>query len=315
MSDNIMNENTATTTETTTTTTTEASVNTGGVLDLGITNDFRSSLSEDLRNDPTLNGIKNVEDLTKGYIHAQRKLGGRIPIPSEDASTEVIDEFNAKLESVPGVIRLPKADDPKGAEKMAKIYNALGRPASPDRYELELPEGLPIDTEFVAAVKDEAHKAGLNNAQLNALANLEVERSRQQMALLEKQKANVKSFLEKTWGNAFEENKANYKAVMSKYAEKYPDAVAELTNGYAGNNPIVILMAAELGAIHAEKGAVGVKNGVASGSRTPEQAQQQIIDIRGNKAHAYHNAKDPAHDAAVLHMANLYKDAFPEAKE
>jgi len=309
MTNNTNEETVVTTTTETTTPSVEASV-AAPVAPV----DFRSSLSEDIRDNPALSSIKDVNGLAKSFLSAQNMIGGRIPIPSADAAPEVIDEFNTKLESISGTFRLPAENDPKAAEKMDRVYKALGRPESADKYDLDIPNDLPVDADFLEQAKIVAHKAGLNNAQLKVLSDLEVARGKEALAALNTQKENVRSFLQKTWGNAFEEKTACFKGVLAKYAEKYPEAVDELKNGYAGNNPVVVMMAAELGGIYAERGTIGIGRGTGSG-RTPEQAMSQISDIMGNKGHAYHDLNNPAHDSAVQQVNALYSDVYPDKEQ
>ena len=46
--------------------------------------DWRSSLSDELKNDSTLANIKDVESAAKTLIHQQKMLGSRIPMPKTD---------------------------------------------------------------------------------------------------------------------------------------------------------------------------------------------------------------------------------------
>lgn len=279
--------------------------------------DWKSSLADDLKNDPALSSIKDINSLAKGYTSAQRMLGGRIPIPSDDASDEVKNEFFQKLTNIKGVTRLPEdLNDPKAVEQLNDIYNKLGRPAAADRYELPIPENLiksqVVSEDFIRTIKDIAHKEGLNQKQLAALADPYIKNTEAVFNFMETQKKNTDAFLRKTWGNAFEEKAADFTNTLNKFAEKYPDAVAELKGGYAGNNPVVIMALSELGRTYRENGTISPQAGLHNTGRTPEEALQQIADIRGNPKHAYMNDSDPGHDLAVKKMAELYADAFPD---
>jgi hypothetical protein len=275
--------------------------------------DWKSSLSEDLRSDKSLESIKSIEDLAKSHISAQRMLGGRIPIPSEDASKEVKEEFYSKLGKIPNVVKLPDPNDPNASKEYDKLYERLGRPSSPDKYSIEVPDELKNmqeDKEFLKAAKETAYKVGLNQTQLKALADLQNQKSLQMLEAMKVQKKNTIEFLNKEWGNAFEENKNNYKDTMRKYQERFPDAVSELENGYAGNNPVVVMMAAELGRLYRENGTISPNSSI-SGSITPEAAKSQIADIMANKSHPYHDYNSPAHSDAVAKVQHLFKDAYP----
>ena len=276
--------------------------------------DWKVGLPEDLRSDPTFEKFKDVESLAKSYKGAQSLLGSRIPIPSEDASDDVKNEFFQKIQSIPGVIKLPKQDDPKFSEEIGKLYDKLGRPQTPDKYELEIPDDLPMPDGFIDEITKAAHKAGLSKEQLKTLADINIKHSKSIQEAVKQQAVETKALLEKTWGNAFEENMGCAKGILKKYGEKYPDATNELFNSFAGNNPVVVMLAAELGQLYREKGTIAINIG-GGNSMTPELAKQQIADIMGNKAHPYHDRVNPAHDEAVAKVQRLYQDAYPEKKE
>ena len=72
--------------------------------------DWKASLSEDLRNDPSLSSISDVGSLAKSFVHAQRMVGAdKVAIPKDDASPDDWNEY----------------------------YNRLGRP---EKYEISKPQ-------------------------------------------------------------------------------------------------------------------------------------------------------------------------------
>lgn len=278
---------------------------------------FMDNIPEDLRAEPCLQSVKDVGSLAKGFVSAQRMLGGRIPIPTEDASPEAKAEFYSKLSSVKGVVRLPEESDPDSEKLMADVYTKLGRPPTPDHYKIELPsdlpENLPVDQEYIANIKETAHKVGLNQKQLDALAAIEIQRTKDMLEIMKQQQTNCDKYLRKQWGNAFEEKTALAKGLLDNYRKSYPNEANELAASAASNNPIVLMAFAELGGIYHEKGTIMPRNS-SPVSRTPEQARQQLADIYSNKGHAYFNARDPGHDLAVQKVQQLTQDAYPEQK-
>jgi hypothetical protein len=68
---------------------------------------FIDSLPEDLRSEPSLADFKDLSGLAKSYVSAQKMLGSSVRIPTEEASPEAREEFYSKLQSVPGVVRIP----------------------------------------------------------------------------------------------------------------------------------------------------------------------------------------------------------------
>ena len=113
-----------------------------GISDNQTQTDWKSSLPEELRNEPTLQNLNDVESLAKTVVHQQKMIGNRIPLPKND-------------------------------EEKAELYNKLGRPDDPANYEFEIPEthkpyfAEPSVNEF----KNVAHQIGLNNDQVKQLLN------------------------------------------------------------------------------------------------------------------------------------------------
>ena len=62
---------------------------------------------------------------------------------------------------------IPKEGDPP--ETFDNFYNALGRPETPDAYEIKIGEGQELDDGFAGAMKDAAHKAGLPQSMFDGM--------------------------------------------------------------------------------------------------------------------------------------------------
>ena len=274
-------------------------------------NDWLGTLPEDLRADPSLSSIKDIPSLAKGYVSAQRMLGSRIPIPSQEASEEVRNEFYSKLTNVPGILRMPQEGSEDYAAAVSGVLKQLGCPSDPKGYSLSLPEGMPVDEEYVSSITSLAHKAGLTRDQFKVLSEFEVNKSINAFKESEEARTSAVDTLTKAWGNKFNENMTLCKNVMSKYAATNQDAANEIINGPAGNNPVVLMMLADLGRTFQQEGTLGINRGV-SGSRTPEEAKALIADINGNGTHPYHDHSSPAHQEAVKKMQSLFMDAYPE---
>lgn len=269
--------------------------------------DFLSSLPEDIRGEGCFTNIKDLESLAKGYHSAQRMIGSRIPIPTEDASDEVREEFYKKLTNVPGVAKLPSEGN---TEELEAFYNALGRPETNDGYKYELPEGVELNQDLVNGFNAIAHKSGLTQeAAKNIMewyAGAELQATQAQA---ETQKA-TDATLKQEWGNAYEAKMGEVKAAAYHIMDKYGDAGKELINSPMGNNPAFFQILSQLGSTLTEK---GVLQGATSATHglTPAEAQQKIDEIQGNFNHAYYNDEHPGHKAAVEKMRQLHLDANP----
>jgi hypothetical protein len=51
---------------------------------VGDNQNWRDTLPEELKNDPTLQNLNDVESLAKTVIHQQKMIGSRIPMPKND---------------------------------------------------------------------------------------------------------------------------------------------------------------------------------------------------------------------------------------
>lgn len=113
------------------------------------TKSWLDSLPEDIKKDPSLAMFKEPAALAKSWINAQKMIGAnKVVIPDEKASDE----------------------------EKAAFYQKLGRPDSPDKYELKAPEGYELDDGLVKTFKEAAHKAGLTPNQANAILAFDAQR-------------------------------------------------------------------------------------------------------------------------------------------
>ena len=276
------------------------------------TEDWKASLPDDLKGEKSLENIKDVPSLAKSLVNAQKMLGSRIPIPSKEASAEVLKEFYGKVTSMPGVLRLPSEGDTDSEAAMAAVYEKLGRPKDSASYKIDIPEGVEINKDYLNNFTSLAHKVGLTQAQVKALADSELSMVKEQNLAASKQQETNRDFLKKEWGNAYDSNSKVTAAMLNRLAAKYPDHVQNvIANGFS-NNPLIYIVAAELGKAYQEQGSLGLGNGI-SGAMTPDQAREIIADIRSNKAHPYHDRRSPGHEEALKKVSQLYKDANPTA--
>lgn len=269
---------------------------------------FKEHLPEDLREDPSLKDIKDIDGLAKSYVNAQKMIGNSVRIPSEEASEESLNEFYRKLEKIPGVSRIPDFSD---AEQADSFYRKLGRPDTPDDYKLEVPEDLEINKEVLTDFKGRAHKLGLTNQQTNALVNYEIERSQNLAAQQAQQVEASEKMLREQWGGEYNTRLQAAKQMVKVYEDKYGEVVTDLMKGPAGNNPMLINMLADMAHTVKESGHEDLRS-VGKFGVSAEEAKLQISEIRNNRAHPFNNPEDPAHKQAVSKVDRLYELAYPE---
>ena len=105
-----------------------------------VAEDWRSGIPEEIRGHKSLEHIQDVGALAKSYVNAQSMIGAdKIAIPGKHATDE----------------------------DWGEVYRRLGRPDSPEGYELtnELPEGAEASDDLLSWFKGAAHDAGLTPQQ------------------------------------------------------------------------------------------------------------------------------------------------------
>lgn len=152
-----------------------------------------------------------AEDEVKGYI---QNKGWDDPIKAVKSYQE-LEKFRGASEDQ--LLKLPK--DMQDAGAMDAIYDKLGRPESPDKYEVNL-EGVEVDKGRLDYYADVAHKAGISQAQFEQIvkadsefwANAEGDYNKQQAAA---QEAEYKALIKEWGGNAAEREELSRRGMRS----------------------------------------------------------------------------------------------------
>jgi len=239
--------------------------------------DARDWLPEAFRADPTFRDIANVEALAKSYKGAASLVG--------------LDKGQ--------VLRLPKDE---AAPEWAEVYARLGRPEKPEGYQFpELPGQLVEGVEPAArqafhemglSAKQAAGVMGLYGAQLQAAETAKLARA-------EQVEAAVAADLQREWGDAFADRLHAANRVISEVGGADLGRLMQETvmpdGTRMGNHPLLIKAFAALAERTAEPG--GLKGGSAGQSAaapTPQEAQAEILRLRGDTEFHAARAK-PSH--------------------
>lgn len=261
-----------------------------------------------LKSEASLQSFKDITGLAKSYVNLNRMMGSSIRIPGPDASEEAKAEFYNKISQVGDVVKLPNPNNP---EEVAAFYNKLGRPESPDQYDLKLPQDVPeelVDRGTLDFFRKQAFDLGLNSNQVNALVQFDLQRQMQQLDHMAKEKDQNSAILKKMWGADFEARSQAAQKMVEMYGQKFPEATKQLLSQHV-TSPLVYQALAELGQIYQERGHMpsqSVKFGL-----TPDEARARIQEIRSNANHPVNQASHPNHDAALEELSNLYRLANP----
>ena len=242
--------------------------------------DWRSSLNDELKNNPTIQNIKDLESAANTLVHQQKMIGSRIPIP-------------------------------KTEEERAELYTKLGRPETSEKYNFAIPETHSkfFNEEQVKQFKNVAHQIGLNNDQAKALIDYQVksvdfenQRRNSEMTLGKK---STEEALHKEWGYDYDNKVRAAQRAMSVYAD---EDLIQLLDTEAGNHPSVVKLFARLGEDITEDMAKNTQNNKLAVS--PIDAKGDIAKIYSDAKHPYHNAGHPEHRNAVEQVRQLHEKVY-----
>ncbi len=241
-------------------------------------NDWKASLSDEIRNEKSLENISDIESLAKSFVHAQKLVGAdKIPVPNKFATEE---DWN-------------------------KVYEKLGRPKSADEYKFNLPEDKTVDETALKSFADQAHKLGLLPGQAdgvvkfyNDMIGAELSNANS-IAVAAREKAT--SELKTEWGQAYDQKIA---AANNVVRSVLPDGFMSMNmedGTKLGDNPVVIKAFAML----AEK--MGEDKIVSSDGpmmMTPKALDKEINSLTAPGS-AYWDKNHPAHKDAVAEVLAL----------
>jgi hypothetical protein len=225
---------------------------------------------------------------------------------------DVLSSFVEAQKIVGGSIRLPKADaSPEDkAKAFNDIYNKLGRPESPDKYDLgelpTLPETIKWDDAKVNGIKSELHKMGLTTDQAKAVLNLHAKELEQFVPDNTKVAAESKQTLLEHYGSEsmFSRNLNFAQKTVKEYGDA--DFIKWLDESGMGNNPNFIKYNAKIGRELIEHGAV--EPAAATDALTSKDAQDQVNKIMNDKGDLYWAKKGtPGKEERVKEVSELYK--------
>ncbi len=245
--------------------------------------DWRAGLSPELRDAAEISKYKDVNELVKGHLN-QAKLVGK------------------------DKLALPKDDKDQAA--WDQVYAKLGRPEAAEGYKLpdvamddEVKQFFP--KEAVADFAKVAHTLGLSQKQVEGLYKWRVESennaNRQWKERGVKDTQDAETALRREYGGAYAERVALAKKVV-EVASKGDDAVKAFWLKH-GDNPAFVKGLANLGA-HLSEDTLG-PGGAKGLTMTPTEIQTEIDTLQSDPKSAYHDDRNPQHEAAVERMTQL----------
>ena len=250
----------------------------------GSGNEFLQMIPEELRGEPSLSPIKDVPNLEKAYINAQRLIGtDKIPLPANPTD-----------------------------EDLDRIYGKLGRPADANGYDIAV-DGHIVTEDVAKNFSDIAHKLRLNPEQASGIMQYyksAVENSSQDFEQQNKETAEeTQASLKKEWGKAYDQKIEQASKVAKDFASS--DLLnMELSNGVkVGNHPDFIKAFAKIAEFrHSVTSEDSIKENATTFAMTPNDAQSEINAIMADKSHAYWDRKNVVgRQKAIQRMQELHE--------
>ena len=248
----------------------------------GSGNEFLNMIPEELRSHPSISPIKDVENLARSYVNAQRLIGAdKIAVPVNPTD-----------------------------EDLDRIYDRLGRPEKPGDYGIDV-DGNVITEELATNYADVAHKLRLTPDQAKGVLDYyrsTVEQSgAASLEAAEVAKEQTVESLRSEWGRAFDQKVEAAAQVAQEFGNPDMFNITLADGSKLGDNAEFIKAFAKIADF---RQTVTSEDTVAEMSQssvmTPATAQAEIDAIMNDKSHAYWDRKNPiARQKAVERMQHL----------
>ena len=248
---------------------------------------WKSSISEEFRNDPNIEKFTEIDALAKSYINATRMIGqDKVAVPNKN-STE--DQWN-------------------------EVYSKLGRPETAEKYALNIEsEAVAMDEGAIKSFAEQSHKLGLNNTQAQGILefyknNME---SNMQRATVDTEtaQAQAETELRAEWGKEFDSNVSKASALAK--ANMNPEILdLQMQDGTRiGDHPEIIKGFAKIAGMLSEDKLVSTES---ESVNSIKDLQSEISAITNDTTGPYWNNKHPDHAKMVQQVYTLREMAQPK---
>jgi hypothetical protein len=246
---------------------------------------WKNTISEQFRNDPSIEKFTEIDALAKSYINATKMIGqDKLVIPNNNSTD---DQWN-------------------------EVYSKLGRPESADKYTLDSKsETVPMDEGAIKSFAEQTHKLGLNNKQAQGILEFyknNMEGTAQQSKIdTETAQVQAEQQLRQEWGRDFE-GKVKQAGALAK-ANIDPEVLdMQLQNGTRlGDHPEIIKGFAKIASMMSEDKILGTES---ENVNTTKDLESEIAAIMNNRDGPYYNNNHPDHDKMVQQVYTLREMAL-----
>lgn len=249
--------------------------------------DFRASLPEDLRNETMIKEAKDIGSIAKIAVDSRKQI------------SQKTEDFINSISTNGDLTALDAA------------YSKLGWPGADGEYKVERPEavdGIQYSEDMEKRFLDVAKELRLNSGQVNGIIAMQNEFNKEQLAQNVEEAKQANETLKTDWGNQYESNKNEVKALLEKHGD---ESLIKLFNETElGSHAGFVKLIHTLGSGLIERGSVGRGDTVRSESIAKNEARQKIADNYNNSEFmkVYTNPKaGKAYDEAQLEMVKLHQ--------
>ena len=239
---------------------------------------FKDSIPEEYKEEKSLENINSMEDLLKGYVHAQKLVGtNKIPVPNKHSTDEDWNE----------------------------VFKRLGAPDSPEGYKYNLKD-VEMDQNQVSEFNKTAHQLGLLPKQAEGLIKFYNEMNGNIAATQEEQAAqaqlNTETELKKEYGPQFAKRLDQAKKLaVSTLGQEFLENTYLKDGSRLGDNLSVIKAFSSLADKLSEDEII---KGDGTGYMTAKEIEKEIDDLT-QEGSPYWNKTHPNHQKNIQEVLKL----------
>ena len=240
--------------------------------------DWRSQIPEEIRDHKSLAHFTDVGAMAKSLVNAQSMIGAdKVAIPGKHATDE----------------------------DWGEVWRKLGRPDTPDGYELvnEMPEGIEQNDDMLNWFRATAHEIGMTPTQAQKMLGKYNQFLGTQMGadegMVEQLRETTEIELKKEYGAAFADRVSNGNAVMQEFGAEGLTELQMADGRLLGDHPDIIKLMVNVGEFINSKIGEDVLAGTkSSGGLAPDDARAKLQEIRAPNS-PYWDQRHPEHQFYV----------------
>ena len=239
---------------------------------------FKDSIPEQYREEKSLENINSMEDLLKGYVHAQKLVGtNKIPVPNKHSTDEDWNE----------------------------VFKKLGAPNNPEDYKYNLKD-VEMDQNQVSEFNKTAHQLGLLPKQAEGLIKFYNEMNGNIAATQEEQAAqaqlNTETELKKEYGPQYAKRLDQAKKLaVSTLGQEFLENTYLKDGSRLGDNLSVIKAFSNMADKLSEDEII---KGDGTGYMTAKEIEKEIDDLT-QEGSPYWNKTHPNHQKNIQEVLKL----------